>query len=61
MPKAPQPWSLSSLREKVIKIEAKSSISGLLHPSEVEVSVSRHMFADILSQIARATPERAAK
>jgi hypothetical protein len=45
--KAAEPWSLTSLKEKLIKIDAMA-----------EVAVSRQMFAEILSLIAwlRAPP-----
>ena len=46
MPETAQPWSLTSLREKLIKIGAK--IVQL-----AEVAVPRQMFVDILSLIAR--------
>jgi hypothetical protein len=48
MPKAPEPWSLTSLREKLINIGAKA----VSHGSYI-VTVSRQTFADILSLIAR--------
>jgi DDE family transposase len=54
MPKAAEPWSLSSLREKLIKIGAKVTKHGRYVTFQMaEVAVSRRMFADILSLIAR--------
>jgi hypothetical protein len=59
MPKTAAPWSLTSLREKLIKIGAKVVAHGRYITFQMaEVAVSRQMFADILSQIAglRAPP-----
>ena len=59
MPKAAEPWSLTSLCEKLIKIGAKvASHARYVTFQLAEVAVSRQMFADILSQIAglRAPP-----
>jgi hypothetical protein len=59
MPKTAQPWSLTSLREKLIKIGAKVVSHGRYVSFQMaEVAVSRQMFADILSLIAelRAPP-----
>jgi hypothetical protein len=54
MPKAAEPWSLTSLREKLIKIGAKVVSHGRYVTFQMaEVAVSRQMFADILSLIAR--------
>ena len=54
MPKAAEPWSLTSLREKLIKIGAKVLSHGRYVTFQlVEVAVSRQMFADILMLIAR--------
>ena len=54
MPKAAQSWSLTSLREKLIKIGAKVVSHGRYVTFQMaEVAVSRQMFADILSLIAR--------
>jgi Transposase DDE domain group 1 len=54
MPKAPDPWSLTSLREKLIKIGAKVVSHGRYETFQmVEVAVSRQMFAEILMLIAR--------
>ena len=62
MPQTAQPWSLTSLREKLIKIGAKVVSHGRYVTFQMaEVVVSRQMFADILSLIARlrATPASA--
>src|ERR1700739_4132404 len=54
LPKAAEPWSLTSLREKLIKIGAKVVSHGRYVTFQMaEVAVSRQMFADILSLIAR--------
>jgi hypothetical protein len=54
MPKTAEPWSLTSLREKLIKIGAKVVSHGRYTTFQMaEVAVSRQMFADILSLIAR--------
>jgi len=54
LPKAAEPWSLTSLKEKVIKIGAKVVSHGRYVTFQMaEVAVSRQMFADILSLIAR--------
>ena len=54
MPKTAEPWSLTSLREKLIKIGAKVVSHGRYVTFQMaEVAVSRQMFADILSLIAR--------
>ena len=54
MPKPTEPWSLTSLREKLIKIGAKVVSHGRYVTFQMaEVAVSRQMFADILSLIAR--------
>lgn len=54
MPKMAQPWSLTSLREKLIKIGARVVSHGCYVTFQMaEVAVSRQMFADILSLIAR--------
>lgn len=54
MPEAAAPWSLTSLREKLIKIGAKVvSHGGCLTFQMAEVAVPRQMFADILMLIAR--------
>ena len=54
MPKTAQPWSLTSLREKLIKIGAKVVSHGRYVTFQMaEVAVSGQMFADILSLIAR--------
>jgi hypothetical protein len=49
-----EPWSLTSLREKLIKIGAKVVSHGRYVTFQMaEVAVSRQMFADILSLITR--------
>ncbi len=54
MPKTAEPWSLTSLREKLIKIGAKVVSHGRYTIFQMaEVAVSRQMFAKILSLIAR--------
>jgi Transposase DDE domain group 1 len=54
MPKAAEPWSLTSLREKLIKIGSKVVSHGRYVTLQMaEVAVSRRMRADILSLIAR--------
>jgi hypothetical protein len=54
MPKAAEPWSLTSLREKLIKIGAKVVSHGRYVTFQMaEVAVSRQMFNEILSLIAR--------
>ena len=59
MPKTAEPWSLTSLREKLIKIGAKVVSHGRCVTHQMaEVAVSRQMFTEILSLIAglRAPP-----
>jgi len=54
MPKAVEPWSLTSLREKLIKIGAKVVSHGRYVTFQMaEVAVSQLMFKDILMLIAR--------
>jgi hypothetical protein len=54
LPKTAEPWSLTSLREKLIKIGAKVVSHGRYVTFQMaEVAVPRQMFADILSLIAR--------
>jgi len=54
MPKASKPWSLTSLREKLIKIGAKVVSHGRYVTFQMaEVAVSRQMFAEILLLITR--------
>jgi len=54
MPKTAEPWSLTSLKEKLIKIGAKVVSHGRYVTFQLaEVAVSRQMFAEILSLIAR--------
>jgi DDE family transposase len=51
---AAEPWSLTSLREKLIKIGAKVVSHGRYVTFQMaEVAVSRQMFQEILSLIAR--------
>jgi hypothetical protein len=50
MPQATESWSLTSLREKLIKIGAKVVSHGRYVTFQMtEVAVSRQMFFDILS------------
>jgi len=52
--KAAEPWSLTNLREKLIKIGAKVVSHGHYVTFQMaEVAVSRQKFAEILSLIAR--------
>jgi len=54
MSKTAESWSLTSLREKLIKIGAKVISHGRYVTFQMaEVVVSRQMFADILSLITR--------
>jgi Transposase DDE domain group 1 len=54
MPKAAGPWSLTSLREKLIKIGAKVVSHGRYVTFQMaEVAMSRQMFQEMLSLIAR--------
>jgi hypothetical protein len=54
MPKVAEPWSLTSLREKLIKIGAKVVSHGRYVTFQMaEVTVPRQMFQEILSMIAR--------
>ena len=54
MPKTAEPWSLTSLREKLIKIGAKVVSHGRYVTFQMaEVAVSERMFKDILMLIAR--------
>lgn len=54
MPKAAQPWSLTSLREKLVKIGAKVVSHGRYVTFQMaEAAVPRQMFAAILPLIAR--------
>jgi Transposase DDE domain group 1 len=57
MPKTAEPWSLTSLREKLIKIGAKVVSHGRYVTFQMaEVAVPRQMFAEILALIARLRP-----
>ena len=54
LPKTAEPSSLTSLRERLIKIGAKvTSHDGYVTFQLAEVAVSRQMFAEILSLIAQ--------
>lgn len=54
MPKTAEPWSLTSLCEKLVKIGAKVVSHGRYVTFQLaEVAVPQQMFADILSLIAR--------
>ena len=54
MPKTVERWSMTSLREKLIKIGAKVIRHGRYVAFQLaEVAVPRQLFADILSLIAR--------
>jgi hypothetical protein len=54
MPQTAEPWSLTSLREKLIKIGAQVVSHGRYVTFQVaEVAVPRQLFADILRLIAR--------
>jgi hypothetical protein len=54
LPKPAESWSLTSLREKLIKIGAKVVRHGRYVIFQMaEVAVSRQMFAETLSLIAR--------
>src|SRR6476660_7362827 len=54
MPKTADPWSLTSLREKLVKIGAKVTSHGRYVTFQMaEVAVSRQMFQEILMLIAR--------
>ena len=54
MPKMAEQWSLTSLREKLIKIGAKVVSHGRYVTFQIaEVAVPRQTFADILSLITR--------
>ena len=54
MPKTADPWSLTRLREKLVKIGAKVVSHGRYVTFQMaEVAVPREMFADILALIAR--------
>ena len=54
MPKTAEPWSLTSLRERLIKIGAKVTSHGRYVTFQMAaISVPRQMFVEILSLIAR--------
>ena len=57
MPKAAESWSITSLREKLIKVGAKVVSHGRYVTFQMaEVAVSRQMFQEILSLIAQLRP-----
>jgi hypothetical protein len=57
IPRAMERWSLTSLREKLVKIGAKVVSHGRYVTFQLaEVAVPRQMFAEILSLIARLRP-----
>jgi Transposase DDE domain group 1 len=59
MAKTVEPWSLTSLREKLIKIGAKVVSHGRYVTFQMaEVAVPRQMFAEILSLIVRLQASR---
>ena len=52
MPKTAEPWSLTSLREKLIKIGAKVVSHGRYVAFQMaEVAIPRHLFAEITQRI----------
>jgi hypothetical protein len=54
MPKTAEPWSLTSLREKLIKIGAKVISHGRYVTFQMaEVAVPKQMFREILALIVR--------
>jgi len=54
LPKAAEPWSLTSLKTKLIKIGAKVVSHGRYVTFQMaEVAVPRQMFQEILTLIAR--------
>ena len=58
MPKAVKTWSLTSLREKLIKIGAKVVSHGRYVAFQMaEVAIPRHMFQEILRLIAELRPQ----
>ena len=61
MPEAAEPWSLTNLREKLIKIGAKVVSHGRYVAFQMaEVTIPRNVFADILRLIAELRPPPAA-
>jgi hypothetical protein len=54
-------WSLTSLREKVVKIGAKIVAHGHLVFQMAEVAVPRELFRGILHRIARLRPAAVAR
>jgi hypothetical protein len=60
LPDAVEQWSLTSLREKLIKIGAKIVCHGRYVTFQMaEVAIPRDLFADILRRIDRLRPEPA--
>ena len=58
MPKTAEPWSLTSLREKLIKIGAKVVSHGRYVAFQMaEVAIPRQMFQEILRLIAELRPQ----
>jgi len=58
MPKTAQPWSLTSLREKLIKIGAKVVSHGRYVAFQMaQVAIPRQMFQEILRLIAELRPQ----
>ena len=57
MPKTADPWSLTSLREKLVKIGAKVVSHGRYVAFQMaEVAVPRMLFAEIMGRIAELRP-----
>jgi hypothetical protein len=57
MPTAVEPWSLTSLREKLIKIGARVTSHGCYITLQLaEIAAPRRMLADALALIARLRP-----
>ena len=57
MPKTVERWSMTSLREKLVKIGAKVVSHGRYVTFQLaEVAVPRQVFSEILSLIARLRP-----
>jgi hypothetical protein len=58
LPHAVEPWSLTTLREKLVKIGAKIVRHGRYVTFQMaEVTVPRDLFADILRRIDRLRPK----
>ena len=57
MPKEVEHWSLTTLREKLVKFGAKVVRHGRYVTFQMaEVAIPRHLFADILCRIDRLRP-----